>query len=55
MVTALVPVIGYEKAAELAMEAWKSSRTIRQVAREKSLLPEEQLEALLDPRRQVRD
>ncbi len=55
MMTALVPVIGYEKAAELAMEAWKSSRTIRQVAREKSLLPEEQLEALLDPRRQVGD
>ncbi len=55
MVTALVPVIGYEKAADLAREAWKSSRTIRQVAREKSGLAEEQIESLLDPRRQVGD
>ncbi len=55
MVTALVPVIGYEKAAELAMEAWKSSRTIREIARERSGLSEEQLEGLLDPRRQVGD
>ena len=55
MVTALVPAIGYEKAAELAKEAWKTGRTIRQVAREKSGLTAEQIDSLLDPRRQVGD
>jgi fumarate hydratase class II len=49
MCTVLAPVIGYEKAAEIAKEAWKSGRTVREVAREKSGLPEERLSALLDP------
>jgi len=53
MATALAPVIGYEKAAELSNEAWKSGRTIRKVAREQSALQPEQLEALLDPLKQV--
>ena len=53
--TALTPVISYEKAAELSNEAWKSGRTIREVARERSGLQREQLEALLDPRKQVGD
>jgi fumarate hydratase class II len=53
MVTALAPVIGYEKAAEIAKEAWKSRRTVREVAREKSGLPEDRLNALLDPRTQT--
>ena len=55
MATALASVIGYEKAAELSNEAWKSGRTIRKVARERSGLQREQLEALLDPRKQVGD
>ena len=55
MATALASVIGYEKAAELSNEAWKSGRTIREVARERSGLQREQLEALLDPRKQVGD
>ncbi len=53
MGTALAPVIGYENAAALVKEAYASNRTVREVAREKSGLPEEQLEALLDPRSQV--
>jgi fumarate hydratase class II len=55
MATALAPVIGYEKAAELSNEAWKSGRTIQEVARERSGLQPEQLEALLDPLKQVGD
>ena len=55
LATALAPVIGYEKAAELSKEAWKSGRTIREVARERSGIPPEQLDALLDPRKQVGD
>jgi fumarate hydratase class II len=49
MVTALAPVIGYEKAAEIAKEAWKTRRTIREVAAEKSGLPPDRLATLLTP------
>jgi fumarate hydratase, class II len=53
MATALAPVIGYEKAAALAKEASASGRTIREVARERSGLPLDELERLLDPRSQT--
>ncbi len=53
MATALAPEIGYEKAAEIAKEAYKSGRTVRDVAREKSGLGEKRLAELLDPARQA--
>jgi fumarate hydratase, class II len=53
MATALAPEIGYEKAAALSKEAYRSGRTIREVAREQSGLPEERLNELLDPEQQV--
>jgi fumarate hydratase class II len=53
MGTALAPVIGYEKTAELVKEAYRSGRTIREVAEEKSGLPKEELDRLLDARRQT--
>lgn len=53
MGTALVPDIGYERAAELVKEAYRTGRTIRDVAREKSGIPEERLRELLDPARQA--
>jgi fumarate hydratase, class II len=53
MGTVLAPEIGYEQAAALAKEAYATGRTIREVAREKSGLPAERLEQLLDPRLQV--
>jgi fumarate hydratase, class II len=46
-------VIGYEKAAAIAKEAYRSGRTVRAVAREMSGIPEEQLNDLLDPRSQT--
>jgi fumarate hydratase, class II len=49
LATALAPAIGYDAAAEIAKEAAKSGRTIREVAREKTQLSEEDLERLLDP------
>ncbi|MCL2640598.1 MAG: class II fumarate hydratase [Phycisphaerales bacterium] len=49
LATALAPVIGYEKAAEIAKEAAKTGRTIREVAREKTSLSEDELTKLLDP------
>jgi fumarate hydratase class II len=53
MCTVLAPVIGYEKAAAIAKEAYRSGRTVREVARETSGIPEERLNALLDPRSQT--
>ena len=38
------PYIGYEQAAALAKEALATGKTIRELAREKKLLPEEQLQ-----------
>jgi len=49
MVTALVPVIGYDKAAELAKRAMKENKTIRQLLLEEKILPEEEINRILDP------
>jgi aspartate ammonia-lyase len=49
IVTALNPVIGYEKATELAQEAYKSGKGIIEVIREKKILTEAQIKDLLDP------
>ena len=47
--TALAPVIGYDAAANIAKEAAKTGKTIREVAREKTNLTEEELDRILDP------
>lgn len=49
MVTSLNPHIGYENAAAMAKEAFKSGKTIRELCREKNVLPEAQLTQALDP------
>jgi aspartate ammonia-lyase len=49
IVTALNPVLGYEKATELAGEAYKSGKGILEVIREKKILSEDQIKDLLDP------
>ena len=49
MCTALAPVIGYDRAAEIAKAAYASGRTVRAVALEMRILPEEELARLLDP------
>jgi aspartate ammonia-lyase len=49
IVTALNPVLGYEKATELAGEAYKSGKGILEIIREKKLLTEKQIADLLDP------
>jgi aspartate ammonia-lyase len=49
IVTALNPVLGYEKATELANEAYKSGKGILEIIREKKLLTEKQIADLLDP------
>jgi fumarate hydratase, class II len=47
--TALAPVIGYDASANIAKEAAKTGKTIREVAREKTNLTEEELDRILDP------
>ena len=49
IVTALNPVLGYDKATELAGEAYKSGKGILEIIREKKLLSEAQIKELLDP------
>ena len=49
MCTALAPEIGYEAAAKLAKDAYKSGKTVREVAKEQKVLPEKRLNELLDP------
>jgi fumarate hydratase class II len=53
LVTGLVPAIGYDRAAELAKEAHRTGRTIREVALAQQVLPEAELERQLDPRHQT--
>ncbi|MBK5003533.1 class II fumarate hydratase [Pseudomonas sp. S32] len=49
LVTALNPIIGYLKAAEIAKTAYKQGRPIIDVALEHTDLSRDQLQALLDP------
>ncbi|MFP4080982.1 MAG: class II fumarate hydratase [Ectothiorhodospira sp.] len=49
LVTALNPVIGYERGAAIAKQAYREGRPVLEVAREMTDLDEERLRALLDP------
>ncbi len=49
IVTALNPVLGYEKTTELAKEALETGKGILELIREKKLLTEAQIKELMDP------
>ena len=49
MCTSLNPYIGYEKAAALAKQAFKTGKTIRELCEEQNILPADQLKKALDP------
>lgn len=49
LVTALNTVIGYELGAKIAKEAYKSRRSLLEVAKEMTDLPEDELKRILDP------
>jgi fumarate hydratase class II len=49
LVTALNPVIGYEKGAAIAKKAYAEGRPVREVAEKMTDLPREELARLLDP------
>jgi aspartate ammonia-lyase len=49
IVTALNPILGYEKTTELAKEALETNKGILELIREKKLLTEQQIKDLMDP------
>jgi fumarate hydratase class II len=49
LVTALNPVIGYDKGAAIAKQAYAEGKPIREIAARETSLPREQLDRLLDP------
>ena len=49
MVTSLAPVIGYDKAADIAKQSHKTGKTVREICIEQKLLPEKELQKILDP------
>jgi fumarate hydratase class II len=51
LVTALNPVIGYDKAAQIAKQAYAEGRSVKDVAAEMTDLSKEELDRLLDPRK----
>jgi len=51
LVTALNPVIGYDKAAQIAKKAYAEGRSLKDVAAEMTDLSKEELNHLLDPRK----
>jgi fumarate hydratase, class II len=53
LATALAPHVGYDKAAEIAKESFKTGRTVREIATEQAVLPPEELNRVLDLRRQT--
>jgi fumarate hydratase class II len=54
MCTALAPEIGYDAAAAIAKESYKTGKTVREIVSEKKILPEKRLKKLLDPVRMTK-
>jgi fumarate hydratase class II len=49
MVTSLAPVLGYDRAAEIAKQSVQTGKTVRQLCLEQHVLPADELEKALDP------
>jgi len=53
LATALAPAIGYDRATQIARASHQSGRTVRELAREQQILPDEELDRVLDLKRQT--
>ena len=53
MCTSLAPIIGYDEAAEIAHESFKTGRTIREVVEEKNIIDKKILNKVLDPNNMI--
>ncbi len=49
MVTSLAPIIGYDRASEIAKESAKTGKTVREICREQKVLPDGELDKALNP------
>jgi fumarate hydratase class II len=49
--TALSPRIGYDAASRIAKKAYESGKTVKEIAMEENILPPDELEEVMDPRR----
>jgi fumarate hydratase, class II len=49
MVTSLAPIIGYDRAAEIAKESVKTGKTVREISQQKQILPQAELDRALNP------
>ena len=49
MCTSLAPIIGYDQAAKVAYEAFRSNKTIKEVMKDKKILDDKTLNKVLDP------
>ena len=54
MCTSLAPIIGYDKAAEIAYEAYNSGKTVKQIVLEKNILTKEKVESILNPKNMLK-
>ena len=54
MCTSLAPIIGYDAAAEIAYEAFKSGKTIRTLVEEKKIMDSATLDKVLDPKNMIK-
>lgn len=50
MCTSLAPIIGYDTASEIAHEAFKTGKTIREIVLEKKLLDKKIIDKILNPK-----
>ena len=49
MCTTLAPIIGYDKAAQIAKKAYQTDKTVREICLQEDILSKEELQNVLDP------
>ena len=54
MCTSLVPEIGYDKAAQIAYEAFNTNKTIKQVLKDNKVLSDKKIDDLLNPKLMIK-
>ena len=54
MCTSLAPIIGYNKAADIAKKAYASGKTVRQIVNEDQILTKDKSDKILDPKTMVK-
>ena len=54
MCTSLVPVIGYDKAAEIAYKAFNQNKTVREIVLDENILEKKEIDRLLDHKNMIK-